>query len=122
MTAKHPDAIGTMIPWWIVATVVILIIIALAALSGCATAPDLRAHEERHCDGWTHQAPENDQVVLRYEWVKTHPASAKPWAYLYVADTHAACAALGAQTARARRIEACATWKPQGCTIILPKD
>ena len=114
--------------WWFRHETPILKALCLAgfvyivfALAGCATT-DLRAHEERHCEGWTHQTPADNQVLVRYDWTQTRPASPKPWTYIYADDPHAACSTLGAQVSRGHRIEACATWTLTGCTIILPKD
>lgn len=118
---KAPGSRGSLIPRWLIVIAVAIIIGCLVALTGCAT-QDLRAHEEKHCEGWTHQVAAADQVVIRYEWTKTRTESIKPWIYFYVDDPHTVCSRLGAQAAKGLRINACANWKPQGCTIILPKE
>ena len=58
-----------------------------------------------------------------YQWQQTRPASAKPWVYVIVADADEVCRATGADPERRLgRINACATWKPEGCIIYLPQN
>ena len=96
-------------------------LIVVLALSGCVNI-ELVAHEEKHCAGWSHQTPTDEEVTTRYEWVKTREESRKPWVYLYVNNTDSACRHLGVvQTSLRRRIEGCAVWKPENCMIVLPK-
>ena len=97
------------------------LLIISALLGGCAMS-ELVAHEEKHCEGWSHQTPADEEVTTRYEWIKTREASKKPWVYLYVNDTDVACRYLGVvQTSHRRRIEGCAVWKLENCMIVLPK-
>lgn len=89
----------------------------VATAGGCANYPqDLRAHEERHCEGWTHTG--NSPF---YVWTQTLPASVKPWLYVYAADVDLACRMLGAQAIIGSSIYGCAQWKPANCIIILPE-
>jgi hypothetical protein len=58
-----------------------------------------------------------------YEWKQTRPASFKPWFVVTVSDPDATCRHVGTDTqGRNGRIQACAQWKPQGCTIYVGKD
>ena len=84
-----------LIPWPLIIVTIIVIGIAIS-VSGCAS----------------------------LEWKQTRPASAKPWFYIHVDDdkVDAVCRSIGTQAARGERIEACATWKPQGCEIVLPRN
>ena len=95
------------------------ILLALGAIFGCSSMPlDLRAHEERHCEGWSHTGD-----APFYVWTKTRAASVKPWMYLEAEDTDAACRILGTDAAgNLGRIGACALWQPANCIIILPKE
>ena len=101
-------------------------LILLAFLPGCASYDfnaSTRAHEEHHCLGFTHQLVRSNEFPIRYEWVKSRPAAAKPWLYLAVDDVDAACRYNGVDTAgNIERIGGCAIWQPNTCTIILPKE
>ena len=57
------------------------------------------------------------QSGFDYAWTKQREASARPWFYVKVADPDTVCRMLGASTMYLGRINACATWKPQGCVI-----
>ncbi len=57
-----------------------------------------------------------------YAWTQAREPSLKPWLYVTVADPDRTCRELGTSTLYLGRIAACATWKPQGCVIYLPKD
>lgn len=106
---------GSVIPWWSVALIVALFGVVL--LSGCAAFPiDLAEHERRHCAGEDHTG---DRPF--YTWTKARPASIQPWLYVYVNDIDRVCREAGAQASASERIDACATWKPTGCIIYLPK-
>ena len=95
-----------------------------ALIAGCATMPEdlsLQAHEEKHCEGFTHQRI-TGAAPFRFEWARSRPESAKPWFYVRVEDTDTTCRMLGSQASQGTRINACAIWKPQGCEIYLPKE
>lgn len=60
-------------------------------------------------------------ATFDYAWVKTRPASEKPWQYVKADNTDATCRKMGADAAgKIGYITACAQWYPRGCTIILP--
>lgn len=99
-----------LIPWWLVVATVAAIMLSVS-LSGCSTVPaEIVAHEERHCDGWSHAGG---------AWVHTRAASAKPWAYIRVPDTNATCRFLG--VVEDAPVTGCALWQSVGCIIVLPE-
>ncbi len=57
-----------------------------------------------------------------YAWTQARPASVKPWLYITVADPDRTCRAIGTSSLYLGSIAACATWKPVGCVVYLPKD
>ncbi len=96
-----------------------------ALIAGCASMPEdlsLQAHEERHCEGETHQQVAGDGQPFIYEWKQTRPASAKPWVYAQVGNPNEVCRLLGAISAGNNIINACAIWRPVNCIIILPRE
>lgn len=104
-----------LIPAWLMIATVIAIAAAILVTSGCATYPqELQAHEERHCDGWSHtgQAP-------FYTWHKAREAAPKPWLYVRAVDPDSACRSMAAFERGA--INACAVWRRDSCIIILPE-
>lgn len=112
-----------LIPWPLIIATIIVIGIALF-VSGCASMDyetSILGHEERHCNGWTHQTPSADDVTVFYEWQKARPASLKPWLYVRVSDTDTTCRSMGVQASGTRHIDACAIWQPVNCIIILQK-
>jgi len=116
---KQAGTRGSLIPWWLVIAAVAFAAVALLTLTGCA-GQSAREHEEMHCSGYAHAEPPAGGVPFRYEWTKTHPASAKPWIYFNVADVDAVCRAQGADPYhRLAHIAGCAQWMPNGCTIYL---
>ena len=106
-----------LIPFWLLLVTVAVIFAAIMATAGCSTMPlDLVAHEERHCEGYSHtgEAP-------FYTWTQTRAASVKPWLYVKVDDIDRTCRELGTQAQAGHRINACAKWQPINCIIYLPK-
>ncbi len=57
-----------------------------------------------------------------YAWTQAREPSLKPWLYVVVSDPDRTCRDLGTSTLYLGRIAACATWKPVGGVIYLPKD
>ena len=92
----HPQTRGSVIPWWIIALLVALIITAVIGLSGCASTD--------------------------YEWRQTFQPAPKPWLYVEVEDVDRTCRevqrAEGTQSPDGR-ILGCATWSPKGCIVYL---
>ena len=98
----------------------IALVVALLLLPGCASTytQELVAHEEMHCQGWSHTG-----TFPFYDWSRTRPASVKPWVYLSIDNPDEACRYMGVAATRAdSTINACAIWMPKNCIIILPKD
>ena len=95
-------------------------LVSLLVLIGCAS-NDIREHEEKHCDGWTHNVPTNKTGPIYYEWQKSKPASIKPWITIYVDNPNDTCQQFGAFSIEGHIILGCAIWKPINCIIILPK-
>lgn len=73
---------------------VVLLIVFLFLLSGCASIPS--------------------------DWKLALPASAKPWFYITVDDPDTTCRFLGSQASHTAKVNGCAIWKPQGCEMYLP--
>lgn len=111
--------------WWhrkyVFWPAVVIGLLVLLWLGGCASIDELRQHEELHCAGFGHQQPTNQIGPTFYEWHKARPASEKPWVYIYSDNPDADCRAIGAQAVGSRRIDACAQWCQANCIIILPK-
>ena len=107
-----------LIPWWLVVATILAIGMAIS-VSGCADL-SLQAHEERHCEGWTHTDIPQGQTAFRYEWKKVRDASERPWLYVNVDNPNQTCRALGSQAAGNVIISGCAIWQPSNCIIILP--
>lgn len=115
---KGESTMDTVVFW----IVVLCLLAAVLMSTGCATELSVREHEEKHCDGYTHNEPREGEIVFVYEWTKTRAASEKPWFYVAVEDTNVTCRFLGPSLSlNQRRINGCAIWKPQGCEIYLPK-
>ena len=61
--------------------------------------------------------------LFGYQWQQTRQPSLKPWLYVTIADTDRTCREVGADPQRQLgRINACATWKAQGCIVYLPSN
>ena len=104
-----------LIPTWLLILTTAFIIGAVMVSAGCASVPmDVQAHEERHCEGWTHTG-----TAPFYVWAKTRDASPQPWFYVRVADVDRTCREAGAQADTGHSINGCATWKPDHCIIYL---
>lgn len=117
-----PPTLGPIDRWCRRFVLVAAPVLVVLLLTGCATVADreaeLRAHEERHCDGWEHTG-----TAPFYVWTQTRAPSAKPWFYVRVDDPDAACRSMGADAKRTLlRIDACAQWHRTSCTIILPRS
>lgn len=118
---KSPD----LIPAWMLLAAGAAILCGVVLLAGCASlSQELVSHEERHCMGDAHQLGPPDGSPFRYEWQHVRPASIKPWVYIYVDDPDSICRARHVQGANRRDLhfDACATWHPKGCEIILPRN
>jgi len=109
-------------PWWLVVATILAIGMAIS-VSGCASINDsLQTHEERHCDGWTHQYSPSDGKPFFYQWTKTRASSEKPWLYIRVDNPNITCRLFGVQASGTLIVDACAIWQPQNCIIILPTN
>ena len=98
---------------------VIIVIGAILVTTGCSTMPqDLIAHEEMHCNGWSHTGE-----PPFYVWKQERAPSVKPWLYIPVSDVDQHCRSImGSQAISVNKIYACATWKPANCEIYLPSN
>ena len=60
---------------------------------------------------------------MDYSWQKPREAAPKPWFYVVVENPDAVCRPLlGARSSKVGRINACAAWGEQQCTIYLPRS
>ena len=92
---KLPGTFGSVIPWWIVAFLVALILAFVVGLTGCAS--------------------------MDYEWTRHRPPAPGPWITVKVFDADTACRAMNAKAGPDMRILGCAQWRPDGCTIYLQR-